>query len=995
MNLNIGEVLNGFCLKNISEVEELGAKTYEFEHSKTGAKLFYVATDDDNKVFYIGFRTPPKDDTGVAHIVEHSVLCGSKKYPLKEPFVELVKGSLNTFLNAMTYPDKTVYPVASRNAKDFRNLQDVYLDAVFNPAMLTTPEILMQEGWHYEIIRNEELGIGNDDNQNNSPFPIPNFTLQFSGVVYNEMKGALSSAEDILDDKLLRATFPQNCYGFQSGGDPEAIPSLTQENFIAFHKKFYHPSNSYIYLYGDLDIAEQLAYLDREYLSKFDKIEVDSAIDFHPAFTEMKRVAEVYPIGEEEDSSGKSFLSLNLVVGDTLDTRTNFALEILTHALFGSPAAPIRKALIDSGLGKDVEAGMEDDLRQPTFTITLTGSEIDRVEKFYTLLTEELQKLVEGGIDKTLLQASINLAEFKLREADFGLAPKGLIYGLRLLKTWLYGGDPNAYLRYEEDLAAIKRGLDENYFEGIIKKYFLDNPHKVLMTLAPDKTFAKKRDAAQAAKLAEIKSTLTPAQIEEIISTTAKLKLRQQAPDSPEALKTIPILKREDLRKEAERLPLQFRDLSGTRILFSNIETHGIIYLTFYFDALKVPQDKLFHAYLLTNLLGNVDTKKHSYEELAILTNLNVGGFGANLRADSENGKPNSFAPRLKVYVKALKSKFVEMSELLAEIFNETVFTNKRRLRELIEQDQLAFELNLQSMATTIISSQLASYQTKTGAYNAAALLPYNKFLKNLLADFDANFDNLVDDLKDVLNRLVNRNGLIVSVTSNDELYREFTPHLYKLIKSITVDEFTREHYSFPCKPKNEGLYSQSRVQYVGKGANFIELGHEYNGALNILETILRYEYFWTKIRVQGGAYGAFASFNRNGALFFGSYRDPNLVKTLETFGGTADFLKNFDVSDREMDKYIIGTLSRIDKPLTPSIKGQLAADFCLRNITYADRQKSRDEILSARQEDIRALSKTVEDCMNQNNLCVFGNEEILKQHAEIFGEIKNAISNA
>ncbi|MBQ3727688.1 MAG: insulinase family protein, partial [Selenomonadaceae bacterium] len=480
MKLNIGEELNGFRLKNFSTVEEIGAKTYEFEHSKTGAKLFFAETDDDNKVFYIGFRTPPKDDTGVAHIVEHSVLCGSKKYPLKEPFVELVKGSLNTFLNAMTYPDKTVYPVASRNAKDFRNLQDVYLDAVFNPAMLTTPEILMQEGWHYEI--------------ENVDAP-----LTYSGVVYNEMKGALSSADDILGSKLLHETFPQNCYGFQSGGEPEAIPTLTQENFIAFHKKFYHPSNSFIYLYGDVDIAEQLAYLDREYLSKFEKIEVDSAIDFHPAFTEMKRVAEVYPIGEEENSAEKSFLSLNLVVGDTLDTRTNLGLEILTHALFSSPAAPVRKALIDSGLGKDVEAGMEDDLRQPTFTITMTGSEVDRVEKFYALLTAELQKLVDNGIDKTLLQASINLMEFRLREADFGLAPKGLIYGLRLLKTWLYGGDPNAYLRYEDDLAAIKCGLDENYFEDIIKKYFLDNPHKVLMTLAPDKTFAKKRDDAQAA----------------------------------------------------------------------------------------------------------------------------------------------------------------------------------------------------------------------------------------------------------------------------------------------------------------------------------------------------------------------------------------------------------------------------------------------------------------------------------------------------------------
>ena len=971
--INIGEELNGFCLKNFSTVEEIGAKTYEFEHIKTGAKLFFVETDDDNKVFYIGFRTPPKDDTGVAHIVEHSVLCGSKKYPLKEPFVELVKGSLNTFLNAMTYPDKTVYPVASRNAKDFRNLQDVYLDAVFNPAMLTTPEILMQEGWHYEI--------------DSADAP-----LNYSGVVYNEMKGALSSPDDILAYKLQQATFPQNCYGYQSGGDPEAIPNLTQENFIAFHQKFYHPSNSYIYLYGDVDIAEQLAYLDREYLSKFDKIEVDSAIDFHPAFSEMKRATEVYPIGEEESAIEKSFLSLNLVVGDTLDTRTNLALEILTHALFLSPAAPLRKALIDSGLGKDVDAGLEDDLRQPTFTITLNGSEVDRVEKFYALLTDELQKLVTNGIDKTLLQASINLMEFKLREADFGLAPKGLIYGLRLLKTWLYGGDPNGYLRYEDDLAAVKRGLDENFFEDIVQKYFIDNPHKVLMTLAPNKAFAKKRDAAQAAKLAEIKATLTPAQLEEIISMTQKLKLRQQSPDSPEALKTIPILKRADLRKEAEKLPLQFRDLDGTRILWSNIDTHGIIYLTFYFDAEKIPQDKLFHAYLLTSLLGNIDTKKHSYEELAILTNLNIGGLATSLRADSENRKPHAFAPRMKTYVKALKSKLAEMTEILAEIFNDTVFTNKKRLRELIEQDQIGFELNLQNMATQIVSSRLMSYSTKAGAYNAAAYLPYNKFLKNLLADFDANFDDLVDDLYDVRERLLNRNGLIVSVTAPDELYKKFMPHLDALLKSLNAQNFQREHYSFPCKPLNEGLYSQSRVQYVGKGANFIELGHEYHGALNVLETILRYEYFWTKIRVQGGAYGAFASFNRTGNLFFGSYRDPNLTKTLETLNGTADFLKNFDVSEREMDKYIIGTLSKVDKPLTPSIKGQLAADFCLSNITYADRQKSRDEILATRQDDIRALSNLVSDCMNQNRLCVFGNEKILKEHAEIFGEIKPAV---
>ena len=969
MDLNIGNELNGFRLQKISDVAEVNAKTYEFEHVKTGAKLFYLAADDDNKVFYIAFRTPPKDSTGVAHIVEHSVLCGSRKYPLKEPFVELAKGSLNTFLNAMTYPDKTVYPVASRNAKDFRNLQDVYLDAVFYPNMLTTPEILMQEGWHYEVDGDDKL--------------------IYSGVVYNEMKGALSSPDDILGSKLQHETFPQNCYGFESGGDPEVIPNLTQEDFVAFHQKFYHPSNSYIYLYGDVDIAEQLAYLDREYLDKFDKIEVDSEIALQPTFAEMKRVDDVYPIGDEESADAKTFLSLNIMLGDVFDVRTTGALAILNHALFVSPSAPVRRTLIDSGLGKDVDASIEGDLRQPTLTITMTGSEKDRVEKFYTLLTDELQKLVDGGIDKTLLRASMSVMEFRMREADFGFAPKGLIYGLAILKTWLYGGDPNRQLRYEDDFAAYKRGLDENYFESLVKKYLLDNPHKVLLTLSPDKNFAKRRDEAQAAKLADIKANMSPAQIQNVIDTAAKLKARQQAPETPEALATIPILKRDDLRKEAENFPLKFRDIDGSRILLSPLDTHGIIYLTFYFDAEKVPQEKMFYANLLANILGSVDTKRHTYSELTILANLNVGGFGVHLRADMEAGKPNSFAPRMRVSAKALKSKLGEMTDLLAEVFNETTFTNKKRLRELIEQDQLGFELNLQGMATTIVSAQLVSYQTKAGAYNAAAFLPYNKFLKDLLANFDERFDEIVDNLNDVYERIVNRNGIIVSVTAPEELYKDFVPHLSRLLKSLTVEEFKREHYSFPCKPQNEGLYSQSRVQYVGKGANFIELGYEYTGYLSVLETILRYEYFWTKIRVQGGAYGAFANFDRSGNLFFGSYRDPNLTETISTLDATADFLKTFDVSDREMDKYIIGTLSKIDRPLTPSIKGTVAAEFCLKNVTLADRQKSRNEILSASQQDIRGLSKLIGDCMARNNLCVFGNEQVIKEHADIFGTVK------
>ncbi len=973
MNIKLNDELHGFRLTKIDNVPELTADTYEFEHIKTGAKLFYLAADDDNKVFYIAFRTPPKDDTGVAHIVEHSTLCGSRKYPLKEPFVELVKGSLNTFLNAMTYPDKTVYPVASRNAKDFRNLQDVYLDAVFYPAMRNTPEILMQEGWHYEIENPED-------------------PLKYSGVVYNEMKGALSSPDDILGSKSLHEIFPDNCYSFESGGDPEAIPNLTQKDFSDFHAKYYHPSNSYIYLYGDVDIEEQLEYLDREYLSDFEKISPDSEISAQKKFSEMKRIADFYPIGEEEPEEGKTFHSLNILTGDVLDSKTLLGLEILNHALFISSAAPVRKAIIDSGLGKDVDSGLEEDLIQPLFTVTLTGSEKDRGEKFYNLVISELEKLVENGIDKILLEASISLIEFRVREADFGFAPKGLIYGLRSLRNWIYGGDPTVPLRYEEDFAAVKAGLKENYFENLIREQFLQNTHKLFVTLAPSKTVGKEKEDAQVKKLAEIKSGMSPEEISKVIEDTKNLKIRQQSPETPEALETIPILKLSDIRKEPETLPLKFRDIDATRILHSCIDTQGIIYLTFMFDAGKVPQDKIFHIHLLNCLLASVDTKKHTYEELEILRNLHIGGFCGLLKAETKKGEPDSFNPIFRVYVKALESKLPELSEILSEIFTETIFTNQKRVREIVEQTQIGIELNLQDMAPSVIASRISAYQNIAGAYNDSGSLGFNEFLKDLLKDFDAKFDKLVEDLQDVMIRLLNRNGLIVGVTATDELYKKFVPHLSKLLKSLPLEQFKPANYDYPLKNENEGLYSQSRVQYVGKGGNFVRHGYEYTGALQVLETIMRYEYFWTEIRVRGGAYGAFTNFDRDGSLFFGSYRDPNLKKTVDIFDKTGDFLKNFDVSDREMDKYIIGTISKVDKPVTPSIKGQIAIGYFLRGINYDDRQKTRDQILSTRQKDIRNLSKLVDDCMKENNLCVFGNEQTIKDNKELFGTVKSAV---
>ncbi len=967
--MEINDTLHGFRLLKKQTIPEADSEGFEFEHEKTGARLFYLKNKDDNKVFSIAFRTPPTDDTGVAHIVEHSVLCGSRKYPLKEPFVELVKGSLNTFLNAMTYPDKTVYPVASRNDKDFQNLMDVYLDAVFYPAIYHTPEILMQEGWHYEI-------------------DSPEAPLRYSGVVYNEMKGALSSPDDLLESHIMSSLYPDTTYGFESGGNPEAIPGLTQEMFLDFHRKYYHPSNSYIYFYGDMDIDEKLAYLDREYLSHFDRIPVPSRIDRQEAFPEMKRMVEAYPCGAEEDTKEKTFLSLNYIVGDVLDTETMLGLEILDRAILQVPAAPLRKALVDAGLGKDVDSEFEEELLQPMFSIIINGSEKDRAEKFCQVVMDTLRKLVRDGLDRTLMEASINRLEFRLREADFGSAPKGLIYGLRSLRSCLYGGDPCAYLYYEDLLKRMKRGLDERYFEGLIEKYLLNNSHRTLLVLEPSTTMAMERERAVAKVLASKKAQLSHEELEDIIDRAKRLKERQESPETEEALATIPVLELSDIRREADKYPLEEKEEEGVKVLFSDVETNGIAYLNLYFDLSRVPQEKLFYLYLLADMIGSVSTKSHSYEELGKIKDLHTGGISYSVGVNTRMDEPDSFQPLLKVKAKALTGKMPELASLLAEIFTESLFTDRKRVKELMEQTQVSTELNIQKSAHSVVAARIFGYLSLSGRYVEEGVLPFYRFIKDFLAHFDERFPQLQPIMEELMPRVFNRRNLVVSATLKGAEYPAVSAVLPKLAGRLSEKEFPQEEYHWDLERANEGLMSSSRVQYVGKGANFMKLGHPFTGTMRVLETLLRYDYFWTKIRVQGGAYGAFTSFNRNGMMFFGSYRDPNLKETLDVFDATAEYLRNFDASDREMDKFIIGTMSNIDTPMTPKMKGNAAAEYWWRGISLADRQKSREQILSARQKDIRALADTVEDCMKENNLCVFGNEATLKENKDCFGSL-------
>ena len=942
-----------------TEVPEINGTIIEYEHEKTGAHVIYIKTDDDNKVFMIGFKTPPVDDTGVSHIMEHSVLCGSKKYPLKDPFVELAKGSLNTFLNAMTYPDKTVYPVASRNDKDFKNLTDVYLDAVFNPLVYDDEGIFRQEGWHRE-------GDG------------------ISGVVYNEMKGALSTPEAKLENVIMRAMFPDTCYRYESGGDPKSIPNLTYKMFIDFHKKHYHPSNSIIYFYGDIDIDERLEYLDREYLSKYERSEVDTDIELQKPFTEMVKAEGTYPISKDEDTKQKTFITLNYLIDD--DKYKQFgkkyniadenaaqnsfllALRVLLKAIVEIEAAPIRKAIIDAGLAKDVDLDFELDLRQPIIGINISGAEVESADKFSELVINKLQELAKG-LDQIQLKAALNTIEFALRESDFGTTPKGLVYGLTLLRSVLYGGSVDTFLKYEDALKLIKAELSNGLFEYLIESCFLSNHHVIRAVLKPEVEKSEPEEV-----------TLPP---------EAETESTEESP-SPytDNLEVLPLLQLSDIKKEADRLPIKFRDLDGVRIVHSNVQTNGIIYLRMYLDASKVPQSLQLTAYLLIELLGRVDTKERSYEDLANEINLNLGGLGMNLSAYTKAGKADSFLPKLAIATKVLTSKQKELSELLSEILTKSIFTNKKRIRELIEEEQINLELSIERGAHHVVASKLASYQMKACAYNNEALLPYNAFLKDLLNNFDAKFDDFVDDLYEVKDRLINRNGILVGVTATDEVYTEFKPHLSYLLKNLPVDEYDVARYYYPNKFHKEGITSQSMVQYVGKGANFVKLGYKYNGVMAVLETILRYEYFWKAIRVEGGAYGAFVNFFRDGQMMFESYRDPNLTRTIDVFNGTADFIKNIDLSEREMRKYINGTISKIDHPKTPAMKGSAAIGSVISEVSQEDRQRERDEILATTQEDIRKLAEIIDACMKEDNICVFGNEKVVNENENLFERI-------
>ena len=968
MELKTGMMVRGFQVDRAVYVKELDSQAYEMRHVQSGARLLYIQNEDDNKVFSISFRTTPTDSTGVPHICEHSTLCGSRKFPLKEPFVELVKGSLNTFLNAMTFPDKTMYPVASRNAIDFKNLMDVYLDAVFFPNMLKDKEVLMQEGWHYEMASAD------------SP-------LTYSGVVYNEMKGVFSSPDAQLERHVMDNLFPDTTYGVESGGDPDCIPQLTQEAFAAFHAKYYHPANSYIFLYGDMDIDSTLAFINDEYLSHFHVEPIDSAIARQiPTGSVIKSYP--YGIANDEKTAHKTLHSLTYVVDDAIDTTLGLAFKVLTYVLLQSPAAPLKKALVDAGVGKDISGDFQDGLLQPLWSIAVNGSDPEGQEKILPVVRQVLEDMVAHGIDKTMLEGALNRVEFTLREADFAGRPKGLIYGIRCMDTWLYDKDPLEPLRYEDALKTLRAGMKNGYYEHILQKYILDNPYFALVSLVPQPGLTEEHDKAMAEKLAAYKATLSAADIEQIMAATQALKKRQAAPDSPEALLTIPTLSRSDLEQKAESIVMHEEDAAGIHICHVPDFTNGITYLNAYFDLHGMTAEDIPYVYLLSDLLGDLDTKEHSYMEIASLIDLHTGGIDSTVSAFSDRTDNKKYMPVFKLKTKVLSQNLDKAISLLKEISLDTVFTNTDRLVELIEETKAGWDMDAFRRGHTIVMHRVLSYVSPVEAFCDAGELSYYEFISRIAAQIRENSAAVAARLEQTMKKIFTRTAMTLEITSDEDDKNNAVSLLPTWTQALPTGEKQTSLCQFALTQKNEGIMTSGKVQYVAKGGNFRDHGYAYTGSLMVLDTILQYGYLWTKIRVQGGAYGAFTRFYDNGDMVLCSYRDPNLGHSIDAYNALADYLNDFNVSDREMTKYVIGTLSRIDIPLTPSLRGDKAMNRYFTGTTQEAAQARRDQLLQTTAADIRALAPLIRAVMKDNNVCVMGNEAKIRQEANWFGQL-------
>lgn len=963
-------------------VEEIDSGAMVLEHVKSGAKLFLLSNEDDNKVFCMGLRTPPRDSTGLPHILEHSVLEGSEKFPVKDPFVELVKGSLNTFLNAMTYPDKTVYPVASCNDKDFQNLMDVYLDGVLHPAIYREPKIFRQEGWHYELQSRSDA-------------------LTINGVVYNEMKGAFSSPDNVLDRYTRSVLFPDTAYSHESGGDPAVIPSLTYEQFIEFHKNYYHPANSYIYLYGDMDMAKKLIWLDQEYLSQYDRKDcpIDSAISMQKAFEHPVEKEITYSVTEEEGTAGGTFLSVNTVVGTALDPVLSIAFNILEYTLINVPGAPLKQALIDAGIGQDIQGGYNSGILQPYFSVIAKNADPEQKGEFLAVVKGTLRRLADQGLDKKSLKAGLNYYEFRSREADYGAFPKGLMYGLGALDGWLYGGDPLVHLEYRKSYEFLNQAVDEGYFEQLIYTWLLDNPHEAVVVVRPMVGQTALEDKKLAEKLAAYKESMGSEALDALVAETKALKDYQEEASSQEDLEKIPMLSREDIDKHSRELSYEVKNEDGVQVIHSPMFTSGIGYLKVLFQTDRVPAEDIPYVGLLGSVLGYVDTENYTYSDLTSEIHLNSGGISFAVSSYPDAANPGEFTGVFTGSAKVFYNKLGFAFSMLREILTRSSLANEKRLGEILDETRSRAKVRMEDASHAAAVGRASSYYSRCGAFNdAIGGVGYYLFLEYISRRYSedpAYRPVLINKLEETVKRLFTQENMIVSYTADNEGYRSLPGELKAFGLGLFPGGGEKYRYDFEEGHKNEGYITSSQVNYVarcgsfaGKKVNGRKL--EYTGALRVLKVIMNYEYLWMNLRVKGGAYGCMSSFGRTGDSYLVSYRDPNLAETNRIYEGIPSYLREFSIDERDMTKYVIGTISDVDTPLTPSLKGNRNLSCYLSGITNHMIQKERDEILNVTQEEIRALADIVQAVLDTKAWCVIGNEEQIRDGRDLFGEVKN-----
>ena len=889
--------------------------------------------------------------------------------------MELVKGSLNTFLNAMTYPDKTCYPVASCNDRDFQNLMHVYLDAVFYPNIYKKEEIFRQEGWNYHLEQKEG-------------------PLKYNGVVYNEMKGAFSSPDDVLEREIMNSLFPDTTYGCESGGDPVNIPDLSYEEFLDFHRQYYHPSNSFIYLYGNMDMEEKLEFIDSHYLSAFDSLAIDSQIRDQEAFAQVKDIQKNYPVSEDEGEEDNTYLSYNMVVGEAADINLSLAFEVLDYALLSAPGAPLKQALLDAKIGKDIYGSFEDGIKQTYFSIVAKGANLSQKEEFVKVIRDTLTKIMEEGIDKKAVTAGINYYEFRFREADFSSYPKGLMYGLDILSSWLYDDTkPFCEVQLLEEFEFLKKALEEGYFEDLIRKYLLDNTHGAILSLVPEKGLAAKRDKELEEKLENYRKSLSDEELTRMVENTKALEAYQEAEEAPEALICIPMLSREDIKKEITGLTNEEHHVEDSLFLYHDVCTNGIGYADLLFEIHDFDVNTVHYLGLLKSVLGAVDTENYTYGELFNEVNARTGGIAYGIEVFDDAQDTDAFRAMFAVRGKALYPEMDFMFSMIREVLTTSKLDDTKRLYEIIARVRSRAQASLASAGHSTAVLRGASYASPMAAFqDEMAGIGYYQFIEKLEKDFDSCKDEIVKNLRKVMEEVLRPENFCVSYTGERESLDVVKAQAAGIKKVLFNGQKPESVKQAPCIKKNEAFKTSGQVQYVAQNGNFRKKGLEYTGALEILKVILSYDYLWINLRVKGGAYGCMSGFKRNGESFLVSYRDPHLKRTLEVYQGVPDYIRAFEADEREMTKYIIGTISNKDVPRTPQMQGSISKTAYFSNVTEDMLQKERNQILGAQKEDIQKLAALVEAVLSDDQICVVGSETAIEKAEDVFMEVKPLI---